>query len=309
MSQINNNSPLIIVGFGSQAKAWALNLRDSKRDFLVALNPDSKSYQKVLALGMKTISLNDHNLLNYSCFLMLIPDDQHLNFFEKNLSFIKSGSHFIYAHGYSLSRYKLHEKFSQFDHSLLAPKAIASDVRFQYETKGKIGAAYYVEMDYQVDFVLNLAKDLGFTALYENHFEDETMADLFSEQSLLCSIIPYASLKSFNLLIENGISKELAFMECFLELKSISEAFVKMGPEEFFKLISPNALIGSEKGRDIILNQHFDEALEKIFKDIKSQKFYKEVENVDPHLRDKILNRWKHEVLNTTYKKLKSELI
>jgi ketol-acid reductoisomerase len=300
---------LIIVGFGSQAKAWALNLRDSKRDFVVALNPESKSYDKVHKLGMKTISLNDPNIKSFNTFLMLIPDDQHILFFEKNLSFLKKGAHFIYAHGYSMARYRFIDTYSQFDHSLLAPKAIASDVRFQYETKGKIGAVVYSEIEKNNIFLYELAKDLGFTSLYENHYEEETLADLFSEQSLLCSIIPYASLKSFNLLIENGISPELAFMECFLELKSISQAFVTMGPEEFFKLISPNALIGSEKGKDLLINQHFDEALNKLFTDIKNKNFYKDIDEDHTHLREKVLKRWKHELLTETHRKLKHELI
>jgi ketol-acid reductoisomerase len=116
-------------------------------------------------------------------------------------------------------------------------------------------------------------------------------------------------LKSFNLLVENGISEELAFMECFLELKSISAALVNLGPEEFFKLISPNALMGSEKGRELILNHHFDNALEKILNDIKHNQFYREAEKDYHPTRDMVINRWKHERLNRTYKKLKKELI
>lgn len=299
----------VIVGFGSQAKAWALNLKDSKRDFIIALNPDSKSYEKVHAMGMKSISLASDALKNYKHFLMLIPDDQHKKFFETNLSFLAKGSHFVYAHGYSLTRHDFNNLYSQFDHSLLAPKAIASEVRFQYETKGKIGAVIYTEMEANYPFLYDLAKDVGFTALYENHFRDETIADLFSEQALLCSILPYASLKSFNMLVDNGISEELAFMECFLELKSISAALVNLGPEEFFKLISPNALVGSEKGRELILNHHFDNALEKILDDIKHNQFYREVEKDYHPTRDMVINRWKHERLNRTYKKLKKELI
>jgi ketol-acid reductoisomerase len=98
-------------------------------------------------------------------------------------------------------------------------------------------------------------------------------------------------------------------MECFLELKSISQALVTLGPEEFFKLISPNALIGSEKGQEILLGAHFDEALNKLFTDIKNKKFYKETEVNHGELRSKILKRWKHEHMNETFNKLKSELI
>jgi ketol-acid reductoisomerase len=303
------SSPLVIVGFGSQAKAWALNLRDSKTPFVIALNPESHSQKKAISLGFTTVELQTNILLNYHNFLMLIPDDQHKVFFEKNLSFLQKGSRVVYAHGFSLSKERLHEKYSQFSHSLLAPKAIASDVRFQYETKGKIGAVYFSNTDEDFSFISTLAAQVGFNALYPAHFEEECVADLFSEQAILCSLIPYGALKTYNILIDNGIPRELAFMECFLELKSITQALVTLGPEAFFNLISPNALIGSEKGQEVLLNSHFDEALNKIFSDIKNKKFYKETEIDHSALREKILKRWKHEHLSETYNKLKHELI
>ena len=304
-----SQNPIVLVGFGSQAKAWALNLRDSKVSFKVALNPNSSSKSIAETMGFECIELENQNLLNFSTFLMLFPDDKQIGFFEKNLPFLKAKSHFIYAHGFSLSKDRLHERFPRYTHSLLAPKAIASDVRFQYETKGKIGAAFYASDASSEVELKNLAAKLGFTALYKSHFEEECMADLFSEQTLLCSLIPYVSLKSYNLLRKNGISAEVAFMECFLELKSISQAFVNLGPQGFFNLISPNALIGSQKGRNMLLGESFDRALEQIFIDIKNKKFYKEVEIDANLLRQNVLKEWDQEELSQTFIKLKSELI
>lgn len=302
-------SPIVLVGFGSQAKAWALNLRDSKQAIKIALRPNSPRKAQALALGFECIELEDHSLKNYSLFVMLIPDDTHLKFFEKNQTYLKENSHFIYAHGFSLSKDLLHQKYPRFSHSLLAPKAIASDVRFQYETKGKIGAAYYAQNSENEKILKDLANIVGFTALYKSHYDEECMADLFSEQSILCSLIPYASLKSYNLLRKNGVSEEVAFMECFLELKSISSAFVTLGPQAFFNLISPNALIGSQKGRHKLLDKSFDDALEQILIDIKNKEFYKEVEIDADLLRQKVLKEWDQEELSRTFIKLKPELI
>ncbi|MBP9680318.1 MAG: hypothetical protein KBD76_02845 [Bacteriovorax sp.] len=301
--------PIVIVGFGSQACAWALNLRDSNVDLRIALRPGSETKKRAVQLGFECISLESDELINYSLFIMLIPDDKHLSFFEKNNIFIQKNSHFVYAHGFSLSKERLHEKYSQFGHSLLAPKAIASDVRFQYETKGKIGAAYYAETADNEKNLKSLAIQVGFTALYKSHFDEECLADLFSEQSLLCSLIPYGALKSYNLLRSSGVSKEVAFMECYLELKSISHAFVTLGPEAFFKLISPNALIGSQKGRKLLLNETFDNGLKQILIDIKNKQFYKEVEIDIDQLRSNILHEWGQEELSQTFKTLKAELI
>jgi ketol-acid reductoisomerase len=302
-------TPIVLIGFGSQAKAWALNLRDSKQTIKIALRPESNARSMAEAMGFECINLEDNSLNNYSLFLMLIPDDKHADFFDKNISYLRQGAHFVYAHGFSLSKDRLHEKYSQFSHSLLAPKAIASDVRFQYETKGKIGAAYFSQTESDEILLKELARNVGFTALYKSHFDEECMADLFSEQSILCSLIPYGSLKSYNLLRKNGISEEVAFMECFLELKSITNAFVTLGPQAFFKLISPNALIGSQKGRQMLMSKAFDANLEQILVDIKNKQFYKEVEVDADQLRQKVLTEWDQEELSATFIKLKKELI
>ena len=302
-------SSLIIVGFGSQARAWALNLRDSHIDFKIALQPNSKSAAKVESMGFKSINLESSDLNNATTFLMLIPDDTHLSFFQKNKEHLKAGAHFVYAHGFSLSKERLDQKYSQFSHSLLAPKAIASEVRFQYESKGKIGAAIFAPSPECDNELRTLAKALHFTALYPSSFDEECMADLFSEQSLLCSILPYAALKSYNLLRKNGISAEIAFMECFLELKSISQALVQLGPQEFFNMISPNALLGSQKGRELLTNAAFDTALEKIFTDIKTKKFYEEVEVYTPEYRARVVSEWDKEEFSAVFKRLKPELI
>ncbi len=306
---MKTNAPIVIVGFGSQAKAWALNMRDSKADLRIALQPGSASKAKAEALGFECISLEEENLKNYSLFLILIPDDKHLPFFEKNFRFFQEKAHFVYAHGFSLSKHELHKKYAQFSHSLLAPKAIASEVRFQYETKGKIGAAFYAKNSEDEQTLRDIAKLAGFTALYKSHFDEECIADLLSEQSLLCSILPYASLKSYNILRKNGVGPEVAFMECFLELKSISQALVTLGPEAFFNLISPNALIGSQKGRKLLLGETFDRELEHIFIDIKNKEFYKEVEMDADLLRKQVIEEWQKEELAQTFKRLKPELI
>lgn len=302
-------SPITIIGFGSQAKAWALNLKDSKQNVRIALNQSSSSRNLATKMGFVVIDLESDSLKDAGIVVMLIPDDQHLTLLQKNHQYLKPGAHLIYAHGFSLSKFDLAKLYPQFKHSLLAPKAIASEVRYQYEIKGKIGAAYYAANDTLEAELKSIASVVGFTALYPSHFEEETNADLFSEQSLLCSILPYVALKSFNILRKNGISQEVAFMECFLELKSISQAIVTLGPEAFFNLISPNALIGSQKGRELLLGSEFDQALETLMKDISSKKFYKEVEIDANLLRQKVLKEWQNEELSQVFKKLKADLI
>jgi ketol-acid reductoisomerase len=111
-----------------------------------------------------------------------------------------------------------------------------------------------------------------------SNFKNETYADLFSEQSILCSLLPYASEMIFNKLVDKGIEKELAYFESWYEVKLIADTLMKIGPQKFFDLISPNALLGSKKGKDFLLDSHFQSQLNKLLDNIYSEDFFKEVD-------------------------------
>lgn len=306
-------TPLVMIGFGSQAKAWSLNLRDSGWDIHVALRPGSPSLDPVKALGFSVLSLSEDEFPKDSSLLLLIPDDQHAKFLEEYSNKIPDGTRIYYGHGYSVVQSKLQEKYPNLSHILLAPKAIASEVRFQYETKGKLGAVYSLEFaqnESDKDFTLSLAIDLGITAgPFVASFEEETFADLFSEQGLLCGLIPYAALACYNKLREKKIPKEVAYMECWLEAKLICDAMVKMGPEEFFNLISPNALIGGEKAQKQLLSPEFHKSLDGLMSDIWDKKFFDECDQTDfSKLQKEVVSFWKNQELSQTHQELSKDL-
>lgn len=307
---------LTIIGFGSQAKAWAANLTDSKIDVTIALRPNSSSKDLVLKKGYKLIELGSNQLRESTNIALLTPDHTHLETLEENIEYITEGANFIYAHGYSYSAFDLKNRFPKIKHLMLAPKAIASELRFQFENEGKLGAAYSVEDDSSTredsrELILSLAKSLGITAgPYETSFLEETNADLFSEQTLLCSTLPYAALHAYNKLREKGVKREIAYLECWLEVKLIADAMVKMGPIDFFKLISPNALIGGEKAQKLLFDNQYHEKLDSLAQDIWNRDFFTECETLDfNHLRDKVLEKWQREELVEVHNELKDGLI
>ncbi|MFT6068234.1 MAG: ketol-acid reductoisomerase [Bacteriovoracaceae bacterium] len=308
------NAPLVIIGFGSQAKAWALNLRDSEIEVLIGLRAGSPSRETVSSLGFKSFQLGTSSFPTCSAILLLIPDHLHEEFLKLNSPFISEGTRIVYAHGYSVTKSSLQKVYSKLSHLLLAPKAIASEVRFQYETKGKLGALYSTEysLDKKSDgeFLNALSKSIGITAgPYRASFEQEMRADLFSEQALLCGLIPYAALTSYNKLRAKGIPKEAAYMECWLETKLICDAMVKMGPVEFFKLISPNALIGGEKAQKQLLSPEYLKTLDGLIEDIWDKNFFKECDETDvSKLKNEVLEFWQNQELSQTHEELSKDL-
>jgi ketol-acid reductoisomerase len=305
---------LTIIGFGNQACAWSQNLQDSTFPFRVALMPDSPSFEKAIALGMETVEIGSKEFFQDSAYVLLTPDHTHHGFMTTYGHQFRPGSVILYNHGFSLTKELFHQHFPHLQHVLFAVKAIGSEIRKQYLVKGKLGGVYsleHVKGDAQSleKWMEKLAHALGLNmGIYKTTFKHETQADLYSEQGLLCSIVPYTAGAMFRHLVESGIEPELAYFECWHELKLVVNAMVDKGPEGFYDLISPNALIGSEKGYQRLMTPAFESNLKSLLTDIQSQKFDKEMDvaNVE-ELRKTIRARWSETPLMKTFNQINSK--
>jgi ketol-acid reductoisomerase len=82
-----------------------------------------------------------------------------------------------------------------------------------------------------------------------------------------------------------------------------------MGPTGFFNLISPNALIGGEKAKDILFDTDFERKLDGLIEDIWSKKFFDEVEKTDfISLKKKVLSHWENEEIQDLHNNLGKKL-
>lgn len=302
---------IALIGFGNQAKAWALNLRDSGYQVSIILRPASLSIEVAKNLGFTVISPKPE-LKNHLLFAMLTPDHTHLETLNSLKDFLAPQSKIIYAHGFSYSEHKLKEKFPKFSHLLLAPKTIASELRFHYQTKDSISGVMSTEgsLSPTEDKILleNLSQALGFTmGPFEVSFQEETTADLFSEQALLCGLYPFVMNLAFNQLVQSGHSKPLSFLECWHESKLIMNTLITKGPEKFFSMISPNAFMGAVRAQKLLLDDEFKNKLQKLLSDIENKKFSDYLQNADYEKEKKaMLEFWKNQPLTKTYNDMKS---
>ena len=298
---------VLIIGFGSQATSWAKNLNDSEVSVNIGLREDSPSLE-IAQKDFKIIRLSaDKNRLKeFPTIILLTPDNSHGDILQQVHQHLRPGSRIIYAHGYSLHKEKLNETFPSFSHILLAPKAIASEVRALYLANKPVPAAFSLEysnsLSEDMSNIETLAESLGMTGkLIQTTFKEETICDLYSEQSLLCSSLPYLIKLSFDNLVKKGISPELAFLECCLESKYILNTLLKVGFADFFNLISPNALIGAEKATKILFPPEFEEKFANLLHSIQNQEFYKEIECAETEtIRKKMVSLYEEGVIENT---------
>lgn len=299
---------LTIIGFGNQAKSWALNLKDSGFPVRVALRPGSSSCKAAAASGLDVVEIGSAGFYNDGAYALLTPDLAHAEFLEAEAPRLAPGSVILYAHGFSLLNHRFQTRYSHLQHVLFAPKSIGSELRRQYQLQGKLGAVYSLEHfrgpAAEIEaWLRRLARALGINmGPFATSFERETRADLYSEQGLLCSLVPYAAGEMFSHLVDSGAEPELAYFECWHELKLIVDAMVDKGPEAFFDLISPNALVGSEKGYQRLITEDFRSRLRSLLAEIQDGTFNRELENTSvEEIRRRIRDRWHQSPLQQTF--------
>lgn len=306
---------LAIIGFGPQARAIAANLTDSGREVAIVLRKNSLSLRVAKDAGYKVLQFGDQEIADYEVFYLLSSDNEHLNILENLKPHLNPDDVIIYAHGFSMVKFSLREKFKEQYHWLLAPKAIASEVRKEFLAKGALAGIYSLEGDDRPDAkerIRLLALDMGINVgPFSASFEQEMQADLFSEQTILCSLLPYASLKSYQILRQRGIPKELAYLECWHEVKLIAQALIDNGPSNFFKMISTNAFLGSNLANEIFFDSQFDVKMNTIANNIWNGEFIAKLDslqNEENSKRSEVVNYWQKQELSETYNEIKSLL-
>lgn len=299
---------LHIISAGNQAKAWALNLKDSNWEITVwmrnleTLEKDFKDLATLKGIHFKSLSTNCFMELPAINLALLIPDSEHYNFLQTYK--LNNHSKIIYAHGYSCVYSEILNKFTNYQHELCAPKAIANSLREFFLQSKPIGGAI-LDNSKNIEFIKCLAQDLGLTYLSETSFKEECHADLFSEQSLLCTELIKVIEESFLHMKNSGINPDIAFMETFMEAKFILDTVFKVGPTEFYKKISPHALAGAHKAlksRESLSQKDYFDAL---WCDINSGAFEEWFSQADINeIRSEFYNYWSNSELEKYFKKV-----
>ncbi len=174
---------------------------------------------------------------------------------------------------------------------LFAPKAIAKRV-----SEGDYSAAVGVHANRSgnaEDTIPLLSSLLGSTRNIQATATEELVADLFSEQSVLCGWAPELALRAYKTLVDCGIPKELAWEECVGEVAALFDVLATQGPEAFSRMISDAALIGGTRVARDFPETAWDRLVDRILPPIQDLTFPRSLSKGD---RDKMrldaLHHW-----------------
>jgi ketol-acid reductoisomerase len=268
-------SRIAILGYGSQGRAHALNLKDSGFDVVVGVREGASWNQaKRDGLAVKTPA---NAVVDATLIAVLLPDTSQKALYAEIKSAIPKGAVLLFAHGFNI-HFKQIKPRKDLDVVLIAPKGPGGLVRRQYQQGRGVPALIAVAQDASGEAharALAYAHGIGSTrgGVLDTTFAEETETDLFGEQAVLCGGATELVVKGFETLVEAGYQPEVAYYECLHELKLIVDLLHEGGLAKMHKYISSTAKYGDLTRGPRVVNRDTKKEMKKILKEIQTGKF------------------------------------
>ena len=267
---------IAVLGYGSQGRAHALNLRDSGYDVVVGLRPGGASWSKAEADGL-AVKEPTAAVEGASLVAVLTPDTSQPALYESIASHLAPGTTLLFAHGFNI-HFETIQPLPSIDVVLIAPKGPGDLVRRQYELGRGVPCLVAVHQDPSGKGkarALAYAHGLGGSrsAVLETTFAEETETDLFGEQAVLCGGVTELVIKGFETLTEAGYKPEVAYFEVMHELKLIVDLLHEGGMKKMHTFISETAKWGDLISGPRVVDAHAKDAMKAVLKDIQDGTF------------------------------------
>jgi ketol-acid reductoisomerase len=266
---------ICVLGYGSQGRAHALNLKDSGYDVVIGVrkgNSWNKARKDGLAVAEPVDAVKGADLV-----AMLVPDLAQKATYGEILPNLKKGATLLFAHGFNI-HFKQIKPRKDLDVVLIAPKGPGDLVRRQYQQGRGVPCLIAVFQDASKSAfakALSYADGIGGTrgGVLTTTFGEETETDLFGEQAVLCGGATELVVKGFETLVEAGYQPEVAYYECLHELKLIVDLLHEGGIAKMHQFISETAKYGDLTRGPRVVNRNTKKEMKKILAEIQQGKF------------------------------------
>jgi len=279
--QLVKTKKVMVVGYGSQGHAHALNLRDSGvSEVKIGLYQGSKSTKLAKKDGFEVV-LPSEGAKWADLVMILIPDELQADFYYSELhEHLQQGAAIAFAHGLSI-HFDLIEPRSDLDVFMVAPKGPGHTVRAEYQRGGGVPCLVAVAQDASgkaLELALAYASAIGGgrSGIIETTFREECETDLFGEQAVLCGGVSSLVQAGFETLVDAGYKPEMAYFECLHELKLIVDLMYEGGLSNMRYSISNTAEYGDYTRGKRVITEHSKAAMKEILSEIQSGQFTKE---------------------------------
>ena len=270
-----------IIGYGSQGRAHALNLKDSGvNEIVTALRPGSASAKKAESDDVKVMSVAEAAAWA-DVMMMATPDELQADIYRDHIAGnIRDGAAIAFAHGLNV-HFSLIEPYDKIDVIMIAPKGPGHTVRGEYQKGGGVPCLIAIAQDASGnahDIALSYACGVGGgrSGVIETTFKEECETDLFGEQVVLCGGLVELIRAGFETLVEAGYAPEMAYFECLHEVKLIVDLIYEGGIANMNYSISNTDEWGEYISGPRIITDESKAEMKRILNDIQTGKFTSE---------------------------------
>jgi len=269
-----------IVGYGSQGHAHAQNLRDSGCQVVVAEAEGTPGWKNAKDAGFRVLTAAEA-AIEADVIVMLAPDNLQRNIYYQSIEKgLTPGNMLMFAHGFNIHYGQIIPP-PDIDVTMIAPKCPGHMLRQLYTESIGPPAIVAVHQDASGkarNIALAYAKGIGCSraGVIETTFAEETETDLFGEQTVLCGGVSALVKAGFETLVEAGYQPEIAYFECFHELKLIVDLMYQGGLNYMRYSVSDTAEYGDYTRGPRVIDDMAKDEMRQILAEIQDGSFAKE---------------------------------
>lgn len=272
-----NGKLIAVFGYGSQAHAHALNLKDGGFEVIIALREGSQSRAQAEAAGFRVVGLAEATQ-QADILSLLIPDEAQPAVYGQYIApYLKSGQALIFAHGFNI-HFGYIAPPKNIDVLLLAPKGPGPMLRRSYVAGSGLAGIFAIHQDatgHARERVLAYAGGIGCmrVGVIKTTFKEECETDLFGEQAVLCGGVSYLIQAGFETLLEAGYQPEIAYFETVHEVKLIVDLIHERGLAAMNEKISNTAEYGGYVTGPRLMTEQTKASMREVLAEIQSGHF------------------------------------
>lgn len=265
-----------ILGYGSQGRAHALNLKDSGCNVVVGLRSSGNSWARAKADGLSVME-PAKAVKGATIVAFLTPDLVQKSLYAAVEAEIEQGATLLFAHGFAI-HYEQVAPRADLNVVLIAPKGPGSLVRRQYQDGHGVPCLVAIHTDTggnALQLALAYAAGIGgaCAGVIETTFAEETETDLFGEQAVLCGGATELIMAGFETLVDAGYQPEVAYYEVMHELKLIVDLLHEGGLRKMHEIISDTAAWGDMVSGPRVVGKSSRAAMKAVLADIQDGTF------------------------------------
>ena len=251
--QIIGDNIISVIGYGSQGRSQALNLKDNGFNVVLGLREIGESWDKAIEDGWNpNQDLYDINEASQkgSIIKYLLSDAGQIDQWTIINNNLQPGNTLYFSHGFGIHYQEYTNIIPPKDVNvvLVAPKCSGRTVRQNFLNKKGFNSSYAIHQDIGDAFetTMALAFGIGNNLLFETTFEKEVISDLTGERCILMGMIQAAFSAQYKVLRSHGHSPLEAYNETVEEaLKSLYPIIDENGMDWLYANCSTTAQRGA----------------------------------------------------------------